>query len=537
MIKYISVFPRLLLVGLLTFSGCKQPEYNFGAIEAPMNLSLTTSVVGVDAQNPNGNGTGSVIINTTANNALTYKIDFGDGNTPQVVPSGKITYRYANPGTMDYTITVSAIGTGGAMSTMSKKVKVFVAFEVPSDILALLTNNSSQVWVSDKDAPGHVGVGPTDSFSPIWYSAEPNTRPACLYDDEITFTKAAGNSVTLTVDNKGQSSLIGAATAYYGLNGGDNCYALATGGAKPITFMGATSASTTSNSTRIQFTVPGNGIVNFGTGGNTYEILALSASSISLRSIGADGNAWYTKLKPKGATGQQPERKLIWSEEFDKDGAPNTAVWGYDLGNGDNGWGNAEKQYYTNRPDNVVVKDGILTITAKKETLNGFGYTSARLQTANKFAFTYGRVEIRAKLPTGGGTWPALWMLGSNFATAGWPACGEIDMMEAKGNEPNKIHGTLHYPGRSGGNADTGSTTISNASTEFHIYSVDWSATSIKMYIDGNLFQTFPNNSTLPFNKDFFLILNVAMGGTFGGTIDPGFVSSSMDVDYIRVYQ
>jgi hypothetical protein len=536
MFKNIASVFIIFLATAIAFSACKQPEYSFGSLVAPSNLNLSTAVVGVDTKNPYGNGTGNVVITTTANNALTYKVDFGDGTT-QVVPSGKITYKYTKPGTTDYTVTVSAVGTGGAISTISTKVKVFVAFEVPTDILTYLTANSSKVWVTDKDAIGHVGVGPADSFSPIWYAADPNTRPACLYDDEITFTKDANNNVTINVDNKGQTSMIGAATAFYGLNGPDNCYDFSTGGTKGITFSGATSASTAANSTRVQFTVPGNGIVNFGTGGNTYEILALSANGITLRSIGADGNAWFMKLKPKGATVPQTERKLFWAEEFDKDGAPNSATWSYDLGNGDNGWGNAEKEYYTSRPENVIVKDGILKITAQKESYNGFGYTSARMQTANKFSFTYGRVDIRAKLPTGGGTWPAIWMLGSNISTVGWPACGEIDIMEWKGNEPNKLYGTMHHPNHAGGNADGGTTTITNASSEFHVYSVDWSATNIKMYVDGNLFYTFANNSSLPFNKDFFLILNVAMGGTFGGNIDPTFTSSSMEVDYIRVYQ
>lgn len=532
----IKSFVLILCASAMSFSACKQAEYAFGDIVAPSNLTVTAEVQGVDANNPNGNGSGNVVISTLADKALTYKVDFGDGTT-QMVPSGKITYKYSLPGTKDYTITVSAVGTGGAASTLSKKVKVFVAFEIPTNILTALTNNASKVWVTDKDATGHVGVGPVDAFSPIWYAADPNTRPACLYDDEITFTKDANNNVAMTVDNKGQSSLIGAATAYYGLAGGDGCYDVSTTGAKTLVFSGATSASTPANSTRVQFTVPGNGIVNFATGSNTYEILALTENRMTLRTIGADGNAWFTTLKTKQAEEPVTEKKLFWAEEFDKDGAPNPAVWGYDLGNGDNGWGNAEKQFYTNRTENIQVKDGVLKITAQKENYSGFAYTSARIQTMNKFSFTYGRVDIRAKLPTGGGTWPALWMLGSNIQTVGWPACGEIDIMEYKGNEPNKIYGTMHHPNHSGGNADGGNTTITNASSEFHIYSVDWSASTIKVYVDNKLYYTFNNTGTLPFNKDFFFIINFAMGGTFGGAIDPNFVSSTFEVDYIRVFK
>lgn len=226
---------------------------------------------------------------------------------------------------------------------------------------------------------------------------------------------------------------------------------------------------------------------------------------------------------------------LIWSEEFDVPGAPNPAKWGYDLGAG--GWGNAELQNYTNRADNVIVSNGTLKITAKAESYNGSAYTSARILSKDKFSFKYGKVEVRAKLPTGLGTWPAIWMLGNNISTAGWPACGEIDIMEHIGNQQNKIYGTLHHPGHSGGNGDGGTVTIPNVSTEFHKYSLDWSAATIKISVDDVPFFTFSNNSSLPFNQNFFIILNVAMGGTFGGTIDPAFSSSTLEIDYVRVYQ
>lgn len=225
----------------------------------------------------------------------------------------------------------------------------------------------------------------------------------------------------------------------------------------------------------------------------------------------------------------------LFADEFNIDGAPNPSKWGYDIGGG--GWGNNESQYYTNRPENVIVQGGYLKIISKKEAYLGSSYTSARLLTKGKFAFKYGRVEIRAKLPTGGGTWPALWMLGSNIDTASWPACGEIDIMEHKGNELNKIHGTLHFPGRSGGNPDTTVVTPNaTATTEFHNYSIDWRSDTIKFYVDGVLFKTFGNSASVPFNQNFFLIFNSAMGGTFGGAIDPNFNSATFEIDYVRVF-
>ncbi len=223
---------------------------------------------------------------------------------------------------------------------------------------------------------------------------------------------------------------------------------------------------------------------------------------------------------------------LVFSDEFDIDGAPDTTKWGYDLGAG--GWGNAEAQTYTDAPANATVSGGNLVITAIK---SGSNYTSARLKSENKFEFTYGKVEVRAKLPTGGGTWPAIWMLGEDYATNTWPGCGEIDIMEHKGNVPNVIHGTLHYPGNSGGNGNGNTTTIANASSEFHVYKAIWSPTSIQIFVDDVLFHSVPNSNALPFNHDFFLILNVAMGGTFGGAIDSSFTQSAMEIDYVRVYQ
>ena len=176
---------------------------------------------------------------------------------------------------------------------------MFVAFVIPPTILQNLTNGSAKVWITDKDANGHFGVGPNDQFSPIWYAAPPNTREPCAYNDEITFSKDANDNVFMLIDNKGESFSIGAATAFYGFSGGDGCYAINTGGNRKLAFMDATSASTPAVSTRIQFAVPGNGIINFGTGGVTYEILSISATQVYLRNIGADGNAWYQKLKNK----------------------------------------------------------------------------------------------------------------------------------------------------------------------------------------------------------------------------------------------
>ncbi|MEP7143218.1 MAG: family 16 glycosylhydrolase [Ferruginibacter sp.] len=275
-------------------------------------------------------------------------------------------------------------------------------------------------------------------------------------------------------------------------------------------------------------TVP-TGVVNY-----TYAVAGTNTFTVTVTAKSSDGLTLKKSLTIT-VTVTLPVPTLFWSEEFNTDGAPDPTKWGYDLGAG--GWGNNELEYYTNRPENAIVQGGVLKINAIKENHNGSPYTSARLLSKGKFEFKYGTVEIKAKLPAGVGTWPAIWMLGSDNGTAGWPACGEIDIMEHLGRTLNTIYGTLHYPGRSGGNADGGTTVIDNATTEFHIYKVEWTAAAIKIYVDDQLFHTVANSTSMPFNHDFFLILNIAMGGGFGGPVDPAVTTATMEIDYIRVYK
>lgn len=230
---------------------------------------------------------------------------------------------------------------------------------------------------------------------------------------------------------------------------------------------------------------------------------------------------------------------LVFSDEFDVNGSPDATKWGYDTGDG--GWGNNEVQHYTDRIDNAVVEDGVLKIIAKTESYNGSDYTSARMKTQDLFDFTYGRVDVRAKLPAGGGTWPAIWMLGSNFSTVGWPACGEIDIMEHVGNDPGHIGAALHTLSSSGATINQMNFEISDATSEFHVYSLNWSPDQITFLVDDEIFYTYnPANkdaNTWPYDANQFLILNIALGGTLGGTIDTSFIEDSMEIDYVRVYQ
>jgi hypothetical protein len=296
--KFINKFNIILFIAFLSTSACTKEDYSFGDLSSPAELTLQAVIQGVNAANVNGDGTGKVSITLASSNTINYNVNFGDGQT-QMLSAGTMVYKYSTPGINDFTITVNAIGKGGTTSTISKKIRVFVAFEIPATILSGLTGGTSKVWITDNEADAHFGVGPAASFFPDWYIAKANERDPEMYNDEITFTKDANNNINIAVNNKGLTFMIGAATSYYGFSGGDGNYALNTGGSKKLVFMDASSASTAANSTRIQFMVPGNGIINAGVGSNTYEILSVSATKMNLRTIGADGNAWYQKLKVK----------------------------------------------------------------------------------------------------------------------------------------------------------------------------------------------------------------------------------------------
>ena len=287
----ISVFAvSILLVG------CKKTQYSFGPIVTPTNLSIAATLQGVSTANPAGDGSGNITISVTATNALSYKIYWGTGDSV-LTTSGSASYTYTKLDTNTFTVTVNAIGTGGATTTLSKQIKILYKYQIPTTIITMLTNGSSRNWMIAKDLAGHFGVGPTSSFTPDWYQAQPNEKPACAYAGTITFTQAGANTVTMNDNNLGSSFIIAAATPFYGQSGGDGCYVINTGGTKTLGFSGANSGSNASNSTGVQFNVPGTGLVNFGTGGVTYEIISLTNSAMVLRNIGADGNAWYQTLK------------------------------------------------------------------------------------------------------------------------------------------------------------------------------------------------------------------------------------------------
>jgi len=241
--------------------------------------------------------------------------------------------------------------------------------------------------------------------------------------------------------------------------------------------------------------------------------------------------------------------QLVWSDEFNgADGsAPDATKWAIQTGGG--GWGNNELESYTARPQNVQVSGGNLVVSTLKEDYTGADgiaryYTSARMQTLGLFSQTYGRFEASIKVPKGQGMWPAFWMLGNDINTSAWPACGEIDIMENIGKEPNMMHGSLHGPGYAPGNVSAAYTLPSGALGDgFHLYAVEWDTQQVRFYVDSNLYATFtqanlPSGSPWEFNKPFFLLLNLAVGGDWPGPPDGTTqFPQQMLVDYVRVYQ
>ena len=235
--------------------------------------------------------------------------------------------------------------------------------------------------------------------------------------------------------------------------------------------------------------------------------------------------------------------KLVWSDEFDYNGLPDSKKWTAETGG--NGWGNNELQFYTSgREQNARVKEGILTIEARKENWDNRKYTSARLITRGKGDWQYGKVEVKAKLPKGRGTWPAIWMMASTNPMK-WPDDGEIDIMEHVGFNQGTIHGTIHVKKYNHiiGTQKADTIKVNDCSENFHVYSSEWDKDSLRIAVDGNIFFRFPNERSgydaWPFDNQMHLLLNIAVGGGWGGRqgIDDSIWPQRMEIDYVRVYQ
>ena len=288
-----------------------------------------------------------------------------------------------------------------------------------------------------------------------------------------------------------------------------------------------------------------------------------SSSDVNDTLLSNSGN--YNNSTPNNPTQSYTfNNELVWSDEFDQDGPVSQDKWNVETIPPNNGsWWNGELQFYTDKADNIRVKDGLLKITAKYESYEGKNYTSARINTQDKFEFTYGRVEMRAKLPNWEGMWPAFWLLGANIDEIGWPNCGELDILEhgdyvkdSTSNDPGLISSAVHYgpqdysrqttnvPGKIF--FDTGQERfirsekiIEKPFEEYHTYSMQWAPDKIQFFIDDEMHLEFPMQSQhSPFDKPFFLLLNLAVGGHWtDGYVASGFTEATYEIDYVRVYQ
>jgi len=250
-----------------------------------------------------------------------------------------------------------------------------------------------------------------------------------------------------------------------------------------------------------------------------------------------------------GIHAQDTKLDLVWSDDFNYEGLPDSTKWNYDTGDGCPdlcGWGNNELQYYTReRRNNARVHNGSLIIEARKESFANRSYTSARLVTRGKASWKYGRIEIRADLPSGKGTWPAIWMLPAAMEYGGWPRSGEIDIMEHVGHEPKRIYGSIHTEAYNHieGTQKTDTLLVPNAENTFHVYALEWDPNEIRWYVDRQRYGSFYNRGndyrTWPFDQPFYLILNVAVGGNWGGAegVDDSIWPQQMIIDYVRIYQ
>ncbi len=539
---YKSIFYLLIILGM---NGCQEDEPKLETLLVPTNMEINAQVFDDES--------GNVTVTTTADNALTIHVVFKENAEPVVVGPGEpAQFQYIRSGDYAQIITVIAYGPGGIASSKTISIDLSVRLIIDPDILKKIAGDGSKRWVWNKEEEGHWGADAAFNDQNDGYKAPPNTLNPCAYDDVLIFGYDANDTYSYEMElGENNETLVGWADVQYFFPNStpvqyvDECHDITNTNPKIETDTGFLIFRGEDGELYLQVE---NSTLSFWSGAQVYKILELTDDLLSVRGdhkpILEDIEiAYYHEFRPEDYDPNQDDdfTELVWQDEFDTDGAPDVEKWNYDIGKGNNGWGNNESQYYTDRSENVTVSDGTLKITAKKESYEGAEYTSARMKTQDKYDFTYGRVDVKAKLAGGGGTWPAIWMLGSNISTVGWPKCGEMDIMEYVGNNPGTVQSAIHTPSSSGNTVNVKSSPITNETSEFHVYSVIWSGDQISFLIDDERFYTYKpetlDQSTWPFDASQFLILNVAMGGNLGGSIDPDFSESVMEIDYVRVYQ
>ena len=541
--KTLKMIMGIILVLSFTVA-CQEDIPSLNTVVVPTNLTITTNVA--------SDQSGNVTVTATADDALTIHVIFRQNAAPVVVSPGQpAAFRYTQSGQYSQLITVVAFGAGGTATSRNITVDLDVKLLIDPDILQKIAGDGTKRWVWNKEETGHWGADAAFNEQNNGFQAPPNSINPCAYDDVLTFSYDANDVYGYQLDTgAGNETLVGWADVNVFFPNAtpsqfvDECRDISTANSTAVKTIDTDTSFLIYEEDGDLYLEVENSTLSFWSGATRYKILELTEDFLFVRGdhlplLETIEIAYYHQFRPEdydpNAGGTQFET-LVWSDEFDVDGAPDPTNWTYDIGTGNNGWGNGELQSYTSDPENVIVENGTLKITARAD--GSGGYTSARLKSENLREFTYGRAEIRAKLPSATGTWPAIWALGANFDTVGWPSCGEIDIMEQTGAEKNTILSTVHFPGNSGGGGITDSTPLPSSTTEFHVYTVEWTADEIKFWIDDEpVHHTVSNDPSRPFNDDFFFIMNVAMGGSLGGTVDPSFTEDTMEIDYVRFFQ
>ena len=528
---------RFLIIFLI-FSCSGEGNADGGGVEPPptkiipSNLVVNIEISGANSDTPSGDGSGVVKFTATATDAINYSFRFGTGESMES-SAGSVEYTYTDVGTKNYNINVLAYSSTGDFISSSKTITVYVRPESDADILQILSGGSEKTWKINAAYDAHFGTGNKQfRYSTWWEAPSFSKNNSGFYDDEYTFKEDG------TYMHKTNGDVFGKAKYLNQTYGSTGQNANSDGEIEKFTLSNyEDSFYVTKENDEKKIIFTNNSFVGFYVGEHEYTLECNSENNILLRSVDSDNNAWYIWLTDQEVS-TTPSKdmftNLVWADEFDYNGKLDSNKWNYEVRNQ---WYNEESQATTDRLENVKVENGVLKITAKKESYGGKNYTSGRVRTYQKLDFTYGRVDIKAKMPSKAGTWPALWMLGSNYDSIDWPKCGEMDILEHAGNRLNQVQSTVHHPDNYGEGDSNTTYDYNDVSSNFHVYSIVWTEQGITFFVDDKPFHIVGNACALPFNWDFYIILNVAMGGTYGGSIDPNFDFDTMEVDYVRVYK
>jgi len=532
-----NLFVKILFVFILS---CSSGSENGGSVIDPVDppseiipkdLSINITIEGSDTNNPNGDGSGLVKFSASATNAVSYSYRFGTGDSK--TSTGSVEYTYSDVGTKSYNIKVLAYSSTNNYITIEKSITVYVKPVSDPILLDLLAGSTSKTWRINAAQDAHFSNGSEDKNYPnYWEAFSFSKSDSGFYDDEFTFNVNGTyiHKTNNTVFGKGVNlnSDFGTTSQTTNNDGDIENYPLDN---YETTF----SAKSEDGIDKIEFN--DSGFIGFYVGSHNYTIECYDDNNILIRTLDNNDIAWYLWLSSQTIS-ETPSKdqftNLIWEDTFDYNGEIDSEKWTHEVREQ---WYNNEVQSTTNLLENSKVENGILKLTAIKKS-NG-DYTSARIMTHDKLDYKYGRIDVRAKMPAKtNGVWPAIWLLGSNYNTVDWPACGEMDIQEYAQTNQFNVQSTVHKPDGYAGQGDSNVTdAYTDIDSEFHIYSLVWTKEALTFYVNDEPHHIVGNSCSLPFNHKFYLILNFAMGGDMGGEIDSSFTRDSMEIDYVKVYQ